>query len=63
MRESDTCSAVQMYMGQLDAETPQNMPGIPENLVRLLAEFEVKPAKFPIITPDDEMVAGWVNVH
>ena len=39
------------------------MPGIPEDLVRLLAKFEVKPAKLPIITPNDEMVAGRVNVH
>lgn len=36
---------------------------ISEDLVRLLAEFEVKPAKLSIITPDDEMVTGRVNVH
>ena len=38
-------------------------PDIPEDFVRLFAEFEIKPAKFSIITPDDQMVPRGVNVY
>ena len=58
-RESDICPTVNM----LTRCMKKNVWCIPEDLVRLLAEFEVEPAKFSIITPHNEMVTGWVNVH
>jgi hypothetical protein len=34
-----------------------------QNLVRLFAKLQIKPAKFSVVTPNNQMVARWVNVH
>jgi hypothetical protein len=64
-RESDIYSADRntIYTLAKFKNTIEYAWRVPENLVRLLTEFEVKPAQLPIITADDEMVARRVDVH
>ena len=36
---------------------------LPENLVRLVAQLQIEPAEFAVVSSDDEMVAKRVDVH
>jgi hypothetical protein len=65
LRENDICSADRnkTYALARRKNTIEYAWLIPEDLVRLLAEFEVKPAQLAIITADNEMVTRRVNVH
>lgn len=39
------------------------MRDIPKNFIRLVTEFEVEPAKLPIIATDDQVIPRWMNIH
>jgi hypothetical protein len=46
-----------------DVVLVQNELSIPQNFIRLFAEFEVEPAKLSIVATDDQVIPRWVNVH
>lgn len=36
---------------------------LPENLIRLVTQFQIEPAQFPIVTSNNQVISEWMNVH
>jgi hypothetical protein len=53
-----------IYGGKLFVRVhPNSERYVPHDLVRFITQFQIEPAKFPVVTTDDKVITRRVNIH